>query len=60
MTHPYQSTVDDLLKSRYAGKLDSPLILPPVDFDANKTSLGNPLTVIGFDDLDRVVIHKRK
>lgn len=59
VTHPYQSTVDDLLRSRYASKKDDSINLPPVKSEARKTSPGK-MTVVEFDDLDKVTIHKRK
>lgn len=59
VTHPYQSTVDDLLRSRYAMP-DEPFSLPAVKSEVKRTSPGRPLTLIGFDDLDSVSVHKRK
>jgi hypothetical protein len=70
ITHPYQSTVDDLLRSRYASRLEDLVKkqelaeahdhLPPLKHDSRRTSPGKPLTLIEFDDLDQVIIHKRK
>lgn len=60
ITHPYQSTVDDLLRSRYAGKPDDSMSLPPVKSEDRKASPGKPITLVEFDDLDKIVIHKRK
>ena len=59
VTHPYQSTVDDLMKSRYGNRLDDSINFPPVKTEVRKTSPGK-LTVVEFDDLDRIVVHKRK
>lgn len=62
--HPYQSTVDDLLKSRYASQLDASSKLPPVNSSADMNRRSSPgksnMTVIDFDTLDKVTVHKRK
>ena len=60
VTHPYQSTVDDLLKSKIERKVHGSYNFPPVNIDSRKQSSGTPLTLIEFDDLDKVVVHKRK
>ena len=59
ITHPYQSTVDDLMRSRFESRFDDSVMLPPVRTSKNKISPGK-LTVIEFDDLDKVSVHKRR
>ena len=59
VTHPYQSTVVDLMKSRYEDRFDGSINLPQVNTGVRKTSPGK-LTVVEFDDLDRIVVHKRR
>lgn len=61
VTHPYQSTVDDLMKS---GMEQDPMetynFRPVSSNEVRKNSKTKPLQLFEFDDLDKVVIHKRK
>ncbi|CAI2387883.1 unnamed protein product [Moneuplotes crassus] len=61
ITHPYQSTVDDLIKSNLEqDQAESYNFRPASSNEVRKNLKSRPLTLIEFDDLDKISVHKRR